>query len=66
MSGAAGEQYELPVWNPAQISAVDGAELVRRETSEPQLRVKIPDEPANPYPPTKVVLHFSSTSRKHK
>ena len=57
VSGAAGEQYELPVWNPAQVSAVEGAELLRNEA---QLRVRLPDDRANPYPHAKVVLHFSN------
>jgi hypothetical protein len=60
ISGAAGEQYELPVWNPTQVSAVDGAELVKRGQNEAQLRVKVPDDGANPYPHAKVVLHFSN------
>jgi glycogen debranching enzyme len=67
ISGAAGEQYELPVWNPAQISTVDGAELMRRGTSEAQLHLKIPENAATPYPRAKVVLHFSGTpSSKRK
>ena len=57
VSGAAGEQYELPVWNPAQVSAVEGAELLKNEA---QLRVRLPDDRANPYPHAKVVLHFSN------
>ena len=57
VSGAAGEQYELPVWNPAQVSAVEGAELLKNDA---QLRVRLPDDRANPYPHAKVVLHFSN------
>ena len=69
VSGAAGEQYELTLWNSAQISAVDGAELVRRGESEAQLHVKTPEDTTNLYPHAKVVLHFSgspSSERKHK
>jgi glycogen debranching enzyme len=59
VSGAAGEQYELPVWNPAQVSAVDGAELVGRGANETHLRVKVPDDGTNSYPNAKIVLHFA-------
>jgi hypothetical protein len=57
VSGAAGQQYELTLWNPAQVSAVEGAELLKTEA---QLRVKLPNDRANPYPHVKVVLHFSN------
>ena len=33
-SGAAGQRYELSVWNPAQVSSVEGAHLQSRETGD--------------------------------
>jgi len=60
VSGGAGEQYELPVWNPVQVSAMDGAELIEKGQNQAQLRVKIPDDGGNAYPRAKIVLHFSN------
>jgi hypothetical protein len=65
VSGTAGEQYELPVWNPAQVSAVDGAELVRRGPNEAQLRVRVPDDAATPIH-TQMLCFTSRMRVRHK
>jgi glycogen debranching enzyme len=55
LSGVAGMQYELAVWNAAQIASVQGGVL----TKTGRLRVQIPDGPEGSYQPQKVVIHFA-------
>ncbi len=59
VSGAAGAEYELKLWNPGQIDKLEGAEL--GDTSEGRtLRIRIPPRDSEPYPHSKVVIHFSA------
>jgi glycogen debranching enzyme len=55
VSGLAGRRYELGVWNPSQISSLEGAEL----TKLGRLQIQMPTGPADSYVPAKVVIHFS-------
>jgi hypothetical protein len=53
ISGLAGSRYELSVWNPSQISSVEGAVL-----SKPgKLEIQMP-QGADSYLQQKIVLHF--------
>ncbi len=54
VSGRAGDRYSLDVWNPGQISSVDGAVLTKRE----RLEIQIPPGDADSYVHQKVVIHF--------
>jgi hypothetical protein len=54
VSGLAGTRYELGVWNPRQISTVDGAVL----TKLGKLEIQIPQAATDSYLQQKVVLHF--------
>jgi len=54
VSGLAGAGYELTVWNPGQISSVDGGSLTR----EGKLRIQMPAGAADSYVPQNVVIHF--------
>ncbi len=54
LSGVAGKQYELAVWNPSQIVAVKGGVV----TKAGKLQVQMPDGPEGTYVPQKVVLSF--------
>ncbi|MFZ1139720.1 MAG: hypothetical protein WAN76_11100 [Candidatus Sulfotelmatobacter sp.] len=56
VSGRAGERYELSVWNPSQISSVEGAVL----TKFGKLEIQIPQGAPDSYVPQKVVIHFRS------
>jgi glycogen debranching enzyme len=56
VSGIAGAEYDLGVWNPGQIASVDGAELI---SSESTLHVKFPTATAEPYVTSKITIHFS-------
>ncbi len=52
-TGAVGARYELRVWNPGQITSVDGAEL-----KNGKLYLNIPSNPSEAYIHQKVVIHF--------
>lgn len=54
VSGLAGARYELAVWNPSQISSVDGAVLSRLGKIEIQMQSAENDS----YLRQKVVIHF--------
>jgi glycogen debranching enzyme len=55
VSGRAGSSYELDVWNPAQVSSVDGASLGKLG----KLEIHMPQGSADSYVPQKVVIHFA-------
>lgn len=54
VSGRAGDHYEMAVWNPGQISSVEGAALTKSGT----LQVSMPGAPSESYVSQKVVIHF--------
>jgi hypothetical protein len=54
VSGRAGLEYRLEVWNPAQISEVEGANL----TKSGQLALRIPAGGSDSYVVQKVTIHF--------
>jgi hypothetical protein len=65
VSGAGGAQYELKVWNAAQIDHVEGGEL-KKKADGSTLLVKIPGSGSDAYAGTKVVVHFSEAQSKGK
>jgi hypothetical protein len=54
VSGRAGNRYELNIWNPAQISSVDGAVITRIG----KLEIQMPQGADDAYLQQKVVIHF--------
>ncbi|HEY3619794.1 MAG TPA: hypothetical protein VGK96_23550 [Candidatus Sulfotelmatobacter sp.] len=54
VSGRAGNRYELNVWNPSQISSVEGAEV----TKPGKLKIRMPQGTPDSYVPQRVVIHF--------
>jgi glycogen debranching enzyme len=54
LSGVAGKQYELAVWNPAQITSVKGGAL----TKASKLQIQMQDGPDDTYVPQKVLINF--------
>jgi glycogen debranching enzyme len=54
VSGVAGKQYELAVWNPSQISTVNGGTL----TKTGKLQITMPEGPEGAYVPQTVSLRF--------
>ena len=55
ISGLAGGRYEMGVWNPSQVSSVDGASL----TKAGKLEIQMPDNPDGGYVEQRVVIHFA-------
>jgi len=55
LSGRAGARYEMAVWNPAQISSVEGGVLSKGG----RLQIQMPDGAGDLYVPQKVEIHFS-------
>ncbi|HEY6768835.1 MAG TPA: hypothetical protein VI386_29110 [Candidatus Sulfotelmatobacter sp.] len=55
VSGIAGRQYQMPVWNAAQISTVEGAELTKLGA----LQISIPSGEGESYVHRKIVIHFA-------
>ena len=54
VSGRAGNRYELSVWNPSQISSVEGAVV----TKPGKLEIRMPRGATDSYVPQRVVIHF--------
>jgi len=54
VSGVPGMSYELGVWNPAQISSLEGAVMTR----EGKIRIAIPPRNGGDYSHRKIVIHF--------
>jgi glycogen debranching enzyme len=54
VSGLAGSHYEMSVWNPGQISSVEGAVLSKAG----ELQIQMPQTPADTYVPQKIAIHF--------
>jgi len=65
VSGATGAQYELKVWNAAQIERVEGAEL-KKKPEGAILLLHIPSNSSEAYAHTKIVIHFSTAQTKAK
>jgi glycogen debranching enzyme len=63
VSGAAGSEYRLRVWNAGQIQKVEGADLDRTPQRE-TIGIQIRSSDTEPYPRTKVVFRFSTKQDK--
>jgi GH15 family glucan-1,4-alpha-glucosidase len=65
VSGTRGAQYELKVWNAAQIGSVEGAELKKKPDGS-VLALQIPDGGSEGYAHAKIVIHFSDAQNRGK
>ena len=67
VSGVAGKEYELSVWNPAQIASVEGAELTQptKGGDDTKLKIQIPAAGSEAYVREKIVIHFIGKSGTH-
>ncbi|HEV2468122.1 MAG TPA: hypothetical protein VGS78_02930 [Candidatus Sulfotelmatobacter sp.] len=54
VSGRAGDSYELSVWNPSEVSSVEGGNL----TKQGKLEIQMPQGTVDSYLPQFVTLHF--------
>ena len=58
LEGRAGAKYDLGVWNPALIEAVEGAELVKDARNAGVLRIHFAGNTGDGYVQQKVVIHL--------
>jgi glycogen debranching enzyme len=63
IAGAQGGQYELGVWNPAQVASVEGAELMRTSAESGRIKVTIPKNETDPYPRERIVIRFTGKAQ---
>ena len=59
VSGVPGQTYDVSVWNVAQVTSVDGAEMIKSEHGESALRVRLPASSSSPYSHRKVTIRFA-------
>ena len=65
VSGAAGHEYRLEVWNAGQIERLVGANLSSTKSGERAfLSVQFPKETSEEYPRSHIVIHFGSKPTK--
>ena len=65
ISGAAGNVYELKVWNPGQLQRVDGGELSKKPEGA-TVSVQFPRSGPEAYPHAKLIFHFAAEQGKIK
>jgi GH15 family glucan-1,4-alpha-glucosidase len=65
VSGSAGAQYQLSVWNAAQIERVEGGEL-KKSPGGSTITLQIPISDSEQYMQAKVVFHFAEVKSKSK
>jgi glycogen debranching enzyme len=58
ISGAAGSQYHLGVWNPSEVASVEGGELEKAADGSASVRVALPSNGSQFYPHAKIIFHF--------
>jgi glycogen debranching enzyme len=66
VSGAPNHDYELSLWNPAQISSVDGAELFRSGDDPAWLHVGFPAEQSKAGAQATITIHFGAARNREK
>ena len=65
VSGAAGGEYDLGVWDAGLIQNVEGAEF-HLGTAKATIGVRIPQSKTEQYPHVKIVVHFSAEQKRGK
>jgi hypothetical protein len=66
LEGAAGNTYELAVWNGAQLASAEGAEFVKSGEDALKLQITMPQGDGSILTKQTVVLHFVEKSGKGK
>jgi glycogen debranching enzyme len=62
VSGTAGKQYDLAIWNPIQIASIDGAQLADGSDGGVTARIQLsPNEPSRT-----IVFHFKNKASLHE
>jgi hypothetical protein len=67
VTGVAGRDYELNVWNPSQTATVEGGELLGMANGTAKVRIRFPPGDSDEYLRGKIVFHFAvAQERKSK
>jgi glycogen debranching enzyme len=67
VTGVAGRDYELNVWNPSQTATVEGGELLGMANGTAKVRIRFPPGDSGEYLRGKIVFHFAvARERKSK
>jgi hypothetical protein len=66
LAGVPGRQYQLAVWNPDQIAAVEGAELVKTEAGNASLNIRFPGNASESYVHQSITIQFSGKAPRKK
>ncbi len=59
VSGAAGAQYRLGLWNPGEVASVEGGELEKSADGGATVKIALPPSGDQNYPHTKITFHFN-------
>jgi glycogen debranching enzyme len=65
VSGWAGRQYSLSIWNAAQIASISGAKLSKSPDGRAELLVEFPTNAAEPVSHTNISIQFTSPGKEH-
>jgi glycogen debranching enzyme len=65
LSGAAGQRYQLKLWNPSQIQRVEGGEISKQPEGA-AVTVQMPHSDSEAYTHSKVVFYFAAEQGKAK
>lgn len=63
ISGARGRLYQLGMWNPAQVSSVEGAELIKTNVESARINVTLPADGTELYPRERIIIHFTGKTK---
>jgi glycogen debranching enzyme len=64
VSGQAGSEYKLSVWNGGQIASVEGAKLSKAADGKTELLVELPPNAAEAVSHTTISIRFASTGKE--
>lgn len=66
LAGVAGADYDLGVWDAADVASVQGADLLKKRAAEATLRVRFPSGQAGSYSHQTITLVFSTKGEHRK
>jgi glycogen debranching enzyme len=64
ISGISGRAYDLSLWNPQQVSSVDGAQLVNNGDAKSLARILIPPSSTPSFVNSTVIFHFQEIRQR--
>ena len=59
VSGIAGKQYDLSLWNSRQIASVEGGKLIQEESGQGRIRVELPGTDLSSYVHAPILIRFA-------